>query len=96
MNRDGGGDINPTFERVQAWMLCLVMKLNLDKLTWVKNGSLWNPGEKTVAAMKRAFTNASMCRVETNTNIEQELIHNKSFKALLKSNPDPITKDACT
>ena len=32
MNTDRGGDRNPTFERVQAFMLHLVMKLHLDKL----------------------------------------------------------------
>ena len=74
MNADGGGDINPKFERVQAVMLHLVMKLNLEKLTWVKTAagvSAWNPAEISMTSMSKTFTNVSIFRFETSTNIEQ-------------------------
>ena len=81
LNADGGGERKTKFERVQVCMLCLVMKLNIGKLAWVNtaaSSSAWNPVERKIAAMSRAFTNASMCRAKTNTNLEQEFTHKKS------------------
>ena len=45
MNADVGGDRNQNFERVQACMSFLVIKLNLDKLVREKtstSGIMWN------------------------------------------------------
>ena len=53
MNVDGGGCRNPTFERAQAFVLCLVMKLKLDNLVWLNtdaSGSALNPAERAIAS----------------------------------------------
>ena len=39
MNANGGGDRNPKFEWFQAFMSYLVMRLNIDKLEWVKTAA---------------------------------------------------------
>ena len=81
MSADRGGDRNPKFERVQACILLLVMKITIDNLSWVNTaigGSAWNPSERTMAAMIRAFKNALIRHVETKINLGQELIHKKS------------------
>ena len=80
-------------------MSCLVMKLNIVNIAWVETetgSSALNPTERTMHAMSRAFKKASTCRVETNTNIEKELIRKKSCKYLIASNPCPIIIEACT
>ena len=59
---------------VLTCMLCLVIKINLDYLMWEKTaagGIAWNSVDRIMTETDRAFTNASMCRVKTGTNIEQ-------------------------
>ena len=97
MSTDGGGDGNKKCGRVQACVLCLVMKFNLEKLLWEKKAagsSVWNPDERRMASISRAFANASVFRVETSTNLEHELIRKNSCGALLESNQDLMIKEA--
>lgn len=98
INADGGGDRNRRFDRVQASLLWLAYKFNLEKIVCLKpaaGGSAWNQAEHPMASLNNALCSAALCRKETNTNLEKELVRCKSAKCLMQSDVNQVIKDAC-
>ena len=81
---------------MQVSILWLQHAFNLQRIACVNTtsgSSVWNPNERLISDLNNALCSASLYRVVTETNIEQEIVWKKSNKALMERNSQKTSRN---